>query len=198
VSVLLAASLALVLAVLAAIGFGPALAERLRGRGPRQRRRRARRIPVYDPARERRAELRARELLRSIVSADDFAMYEQLGFLRVVRSADGEGRAEYGYLVYPHRPIVAYDAATGELLSEYCVRFPDRSDPGVGSRLPDADDVLAKWMALHGDERALIEDANMHLPGRQHDPAHVRRDLARLTEWEEAQRTSARRAAAVA
>ena len=64
------------------------------------------------------------------------------------------------------------------------MRFPDRSEPAHGERLPDADDVLAKWMALHGDEHALIEDANMHLPGRQHDPAHVRRDLTRLTEWE--------------
>ena len=192
-SALLAISLALVLVVLAAIGFGPALAERLRGRGPRQRRRRARSIPVYDPGRERRAEGRARELLRSIVSPDDFAMYEQLGFVRVLRSGDGDRGATYGYLLYPHRPIVAYDPSTGELLSEYCVRFPDRDETDAAARLPDADDVLAKWMALHGDERALIEDANMHLPGRQHDPRHVRRDLARLAEWE-AQRPAAERA----
>ncbi len=189
-SALLAASLALVLVVLATIGFGPAVADRMRGRDPRRRRREARRIPVYDPSRERRAERRARELMRSIVSADEFAMYEQLGFIRVLRAADGEENGAYGYLLYPHRPIVAYDADSGELLSEYCVRFPDRSEPAAGARLPDADDVLAKWMALHGDERALIEDANMHLPGRQHDPAHVRRDLARLAEWE-AQRPSA-------
>jgi hypothetical protein len=39
-------------------------------------------------------------------------------------------------------------------------------------------------MALHGDERSLIADANMHLPGRQHDPEHVRRDLIRVGEWE--------------
>jgi hypothetical protein len=39
-------------------------------------------------------------------------------------------------------------------------------------------------MALHGDERRLIEDANMHLPGRQVDPSQVRRDLRRLREWE--------------
>jgi len=34
-----------------------------------------------------------------------------------------------------------------------------------------------------GDERALVAEANMHLPGRQLDPAMVRRDLARLGEW---------------
>ena len=34
-----------------------------------------------------------------------------------------------------------------------------------GERLPDADDVLAKWMALHGDERELIADRE-HAPAR--------------------------------
>ena len=109
-------------------------------------------------------------------------MYAALGFLRVRGKARDGG--EYGYLIYPHRPIVAYDAQTGELLSEYCVGFPDHAERAFGSRLPDADDVLAKWMSLHGDERGLIADANMHLPGRQIDPGQVRRDLRRLREWE--------------
>ena len=39
-------------------------------------------------------------------------------------------------------------------------------------------------MALNGDERTLIGEANMHLPGRQVDPDRVRRDLARLARWE--------------
>ncbi|HSJ17728.1 MAG TPA: hypothetical protein VK920_06515 [Solirubrobacterales bacterium] len=180
---LLVVSMGVLLAILAAVGFGPAIADRVRGRGPRQRRRAVRRLPVYDPGRERRAETRARELMRSIVGPEEHAMYEELGFVRVLRS--GEGGATYGYLLYPHRPIVAYDPDTGELLSEYCVRFPDRSEPDVAARLPGADDVLAKWMVLHGDERGLIEEANMHLPGRHHHPAHLRRDLARLAEWEE-------------
>jgi hypothetical protein len=46
--------------------------------------------------------------------------------------------------------------------------------------------VLAKWMALTGDERRLITTANMHLPGRQLDPAAVKRDLWRLSQWERA------------
>ena len=140
-------------------------------------------IPNYDPGRERRAERRARELMRSVVSADEFEMYDQLGFIRV-HGAGGTDPDGYGYLIYPHRPIVAFDADTGELLNEYCVAFPDHSNPAVGERLPDADDVLAKWMALHGDEHGLIADANMHLVGRQVDPRHVRRDLRRLAEWE--------------
>jgi hypothetical protein len=41
-------------------------------------------------------------------------------------------------------------------------------------------------MALTGDERRLISTANMHLPGRQLDPAAVARDLWRLTQWERA------------
>lgn len=132
---------------------------------------------VRDPARDARAELRARELLGSVAGDEALAMYDQLGFIGV---AGGDG---YGYLVYPHRPIVAYDAASFELLSEYCVRFPDAEGSEAGRWLPDADDVLAKWIGLHGDERGLLAEANMHLPGRQLDPGMVRRDLERLRSW---------------
>ena len=92
--------------------------------------------------------------------------------------------APYAYLIYPHKPIVAYLPQTRELLCEYCVEFPDETRPFGSARLPDSDDVLAKWMALTGDERRLIGEANMHLPGRQVDPKVVRRDLWRLGEWE--------------
>ena len=95
-----------------------------------------------------------------------------------------ESGAPYAYLLYPHKPIVAYIPQTGALLNEYCVAFPDETRPYGSARLPDADDVLAKWMALTADERRLIADANMHLPGRQVDPQQVREDLARLARWE--------------
>jgi hypothetical protein len=146
-----------------------------------RRRRTAAPIPRWDPGRERRAERRARELLRSVVGRDAYEMYAELGFL----SVPGHGGPESGfaYLLYPHRPIVAYDTATGELLSEYCVTFRDHSTPTLGSRLPDADDVLAKWISLQARERELIAEANMHLPGRQVDPAQLRRDLHRLRQW---------------
>jgi hypothetical protein len=171
------ATAAVVIGVLALVGFGPALAERLgRRRGGRAARPSP---PLFDPGRERRAEARARELLRSVVSAEEYAMYAELGFIAV----DGSGEGGYEYLLYPHRPIVAYDTASGELLNEYCVGFPDRSEPSAGQRLPDADDVLAKWMSLRATERQLISVANMHVPGRQLDPARVRRDLFRLREW---------------
>ncbi|HSZ06240.1 MAG TPA: hypothetical protein VK778_13720 [Solirubrobacteraceae bacterium] len=141
----------------------------------------------YDPGRERRAEQRARSLLRSCVSDRDWAMYRDLGFLRVWGGLGGHGRgadASYAYLIYPHKPIVAYVPDTGELLNEYCVAFPDHSKPFGSARLPDSDDVLAKWMALTADERRLVGEANMHLPGRQVDPDRVRRDLVRLRRWE--------------
>jgi hypothetical protein len=138
---------------------------------------------VYDPGRERRAEVKARELLRAVAGERAYAMYRELGFLVVRPGSDGEG-AGYGYLVYPHRSIVAFDDRDGSLLSEYCVGFPDQADPDRGTRLPDADDVLAKWIALTGDERRLLADANMHLPGRQVDPTQARRDLRRLRAWE--------------
>jgi hypothetical protein len=141
----------------------------------------------YDPGRELRAEQRARALLRSCVNDEEWAMYRDLGFLRVrgeQAGGDGGASAAYAYLIYPHRPIVAYVPRTGVLLNEYCVAFPDHSRPYGSARLPDADDVLAKWMALAADERRLIADANMHLPGRQLDPEQVRQDLARLERWE--------------
>jgi hypothetical protein len=183
-SALAASSLFIVLAGLAAVAFGPSVAAALREWRSR-RRRPVEVIPAYDPGRERRAERRARDLMRSVVGPEDSRMYEDLGFLRVLGPTAAAEQRGYGYLIYPHRPIVAFDAATGELLSEYCVAFPDREEPR-GERLPDADDVLAKWMALHADEHALIADANMHLVGRQVDPQHVRRDLRRLAEWERA------------
>ena len=162
----------------------------------RERRRRAARaaeggldLEIYDPGRERRAEGRARELLRSCVNEEEWAMYRDLGFIRVAgrharREIDRGARPAYAYLVYPHKPIVAYVPESGQLLSEYCVEFPDLNGTGGRHRLPASDDVLAKWMALTSDEDRVIRRANMHLVGRQLDPARVRRDLWRLAEWE--------------
>jgi hypothetical protein len=231
-------------------------------------------LDQLDPGRELRAEARARELLKSCVNDEEWAMYRDLGFIRVwstdagcgrrgtgadvapdggedgardrqhdgarasadgragvgglgqdgrdaaAGAVDGErpgvlarlrrlwqgrgprgantlGRARDGgdppcaYLIYPHKPIVAYVPQTGRLLNEYCVEFPDRARPYGSARLPDSDDVLAKWMALTGDERRLLRKANMHLPGRQVNPQQVKRDLWRLRQWE---RVRARRA----
>src|SRR5438094_9816463 len=99
-------------------------------------------LGAYDPGRERRAEQRARQLLRSCVNDEEWAMYRDLGFVRVYgglavegpgrltaqlrrrrdpRSGRDSAQAAYAYLIYPHKPIVAYVPATGRLLSEYCV-----------------------------------------------------------------------------
>ena len=166
----------------------PTLARQLttaRARRSKRARRRERRT-LADPGRARRAEQRARELLRSCVNDEEWAMYRDLGFIRVRGATPG-----YAYLIYPHKPVVAYMPESGRLLNEYCVEFPDMSGAIAGSRLPDSDDVLAKWMALTGDEHRLIHTANMHLPGRQVDPGRVRRDLWRLAQWER-ERSSAR------
>jgi hypothetical protein len=184
----ISASVVVVVVLLWEVGW-PILAERI----ARWRARRARiEVDGYDPGRERRAEQRARTLLRSCVNDEEWAMYHDLGFIRVwgglaegpLRDRDGGG-APYAYLIYPHKPIVAYLPQTRRLLSEYCVTFPDESRPYGSARLPDSDDVLAKWMALTGDERRLIATANMHLPGRQVDPKQVKRDLWRLGQWEQ-------------
>jgi hypothetical protein len=204
----------LALALIAAVLLAPTVVRIGRDAADRSARRRAlqrSRIPgadLGDPGRERRAEQRARELLRSCVNEEEWAMYRDLGFIRVygklatrrpaiqdfVASAGeqpepaADATPQYAYLVYPHKPIVAYVPQTRRLLSEYCVEFPDLTGAISNSRLPDSDDVLAKWMALTGDERRLIRNANMHLPGRQIDPGRIRRDLWRLAEWERQRR----------
>jgi len=176
--------------------------------GSRWRARRAARRPaavdpldtLYDPGRERRAEQRARELLRSCVNDEEWGMYRDLGFIRVAgkharRDSDRTTGPAYAYLIYPHKPIVAYVPGNGQLLSEYCVEFPDLTGAGGRHRLPASDDVLAKWMALTSDEDRVIRRANMHLVGRQLDPARVRRDLWRLADWQRRRVTGRRQSA---
>jgi hypothetical protein len=194
----ISASLIVVLVLLWDVGW-PVVAERIA-------RWRARRAIIdvegYDPGRERRAEQRARTLLRSCVNEEEWAMYRDLGFIRVwgrlsegpLGERDSRGTT-YAYIIYPHKPIVAYLPQTRRLLSEYCVTFPDDTRPYGSARLPDSDDVLAKWMALTGDERRIIASANMHLPGRQVDPKAVKRDLWRLGQWEQARLREQRRGA---
>ena len=165
----------------------------------------------YDPGRELRAEQRARALLRSCVNQEEWAMYSELGFLRVWGTLAERPRTRwreriattlawllgrhassvvrgtqipYAYLVYPHEPILVYTPQTGVVLGEYCVEFLDHTRPYGSARLPAADDVLAKWIALTTGEQALIEQSNMHLPGRQIRIAQARRDLVRLSCWE--------------
>jgi hypothetical protein len=207
----------LVLALVAAVLLAPTVARAMRDLSERRADAHARRrsrltyTDLADPGRERRAEQRARELLRSCVNDEEWGMYRDLGFIRVYGKlaarrpllpdlgaageqpdapADPVPSPQYAYLIYPHKPIVAYVPETRRLLSEYCVEFPDLTGAISQTRLPDSDDVLAKWMALTGDERRLIRNANMHLPGRQIDPGRVRRDLWRLAEWERQRRGS--------
>jgi hypothetical protein len=190
VTVALCVTAIVVVALLSEITW-PYLDRKLDERRARLQARRDGVAAPYDPGRERRAEQRARELLRSCVNEEEWGMYRDLGFIRVW---GGEGvpadaardlrGVPYAYLIYPHKPIVAYLPQTGQLLNEYCVEFPDETRPYGSARLPDSDDALAKWMALKGDERRLIAEANLHLPGRQIDPKQVQRDIWRLGRWE--------------
>ena len=169
-------------ALVLAVQLGANELRRLRARLRRAPRLQSKRL---DPGTERRAERRARALLKSIVNKDEWEMYRDLGFIRVVGKGGSKLPVDgFSYLIYPHKPIVAYLPASNSLLSEYCVEFPDRDQRLYGPKLPDSDDVLAKWMMITADEERLIRGANMHLPGRQVDPMQVRRDLWRLSQWE--------------
>ena len=119
------------------------------------------------------AEERARELLLEVVGPDDYEVYERFGFLAVAGA-----NARYSYLVYPYRPLVAYETASGELFSEFCVRYEDD-----GERLPPADDVLARWMALRGGERDAdrrVEPESARAPGRPRSGSPRHRPGSRL------------------
>jgi hypothetical protein len=185
-----------VVAIVAAVLAAFVAASQLRAFHARRRRteqrahREVRRVQRMDPGTERRAERRARALLRSIVNRDEWDMYRDLGFIRVIgrNAVDSTGTGAYCYLIYPHKPIVAYLPGSHSLMSEYCVEFPDHDERVYGPKLPDSDDVLAKWMMIRADEEDLIRRANMHLPGRQVDPQQVRRDLWRLNVWERERR----------
>ena len=79
----------LALALVAAVLLAPTIARVARDlndrrlRAQARRRARATRVDFGDPGRERRAEQRARELLRSCVNDEEWAMYRDLGFIRV-------------------------------------------------------------------------------------------------------------------
>jgi len=83
------ATAAIVLSVLVCELAGPKLRAELGRAAMRARQRilflQPQRVPEldYDPGRERRAELRAVALLRSCVNEEEWAMYRDLGFLRV-------------------------------------------------------------------------------------------------------------------
>src|SRR5215211_9210911 len=101
---LIAIVLATPLAMRAVVRWRKRRATRPKGDGPLD-------LALYDPGRERRAEQRARELLRSCVNEEEWGMYRDLGFIRVAgkharreldRDRDRGPCPAYAYLVYPH------------------------------------------------------------------------------------------------
>ena len=141
------------------------------------------REPPPDPA---EAERRSLDLLRSVVNAEEWEMFRDLGFICVAgrrRARDPDGLPRHRYLIYPHLPVVALLPRSLAPVREYCVRFPDRSGPGGTRLLPVGDDVLAKWMTLRGDEERLLAYANVGGAGCQVPLTRISRDLGRLARW---------------
>ena len=114
-TVALIATALVILALLSEITW-PMIERRLDRRRARKEARRHGVPAAYDPGRERRAEQRARELLKSCVNEEEWAMYRDLGFIRVwggqaglpADAARDMRGVPYAYLIYPHKPIVAY------------------------------------------------------------------------------------------
>lgn len=141
-------------------------------------------------AERRRSEATAQELLRTCLDEDSWAMYRDLGFVRVWgrngRAPAPSGRrpppgVAYAYLLYPHGPYVVFLPQTTTLLGECRVQLGGLD---AEERLTASDDLLAHWMALTGDEPGVIASARITTPGNELPRRRVRRDLWRLREWE--------------
>lgn len=132
------------------------------------------------------AERRSLELLRSVVNAEEWAMYRDLGFICVGGRRAGAGPVaapRYRYLIYPHLPVVALLPRSLAPVREYCIQFPEAGPPHPRRSLPSGDDVLAKWMTLRSDEARLLAYANVGTPGCQVPLARIERDVARYQRW---------------
>lgn len=137
-------------------------------------------------------------MLRASTSDEDWEMYAELGLIRVWgrgRNGPAQGGtratrqgASYAYLVYPSGPVVSYLPKTLELLGELTLAEEITRD----ARTP-TDVVLAAWLALCDREDEVVGDAWFHLPGHRSDVETVRRDLWRLTQWEQARLRRRRR-----
>jgi len=179
-----------VIALVMTLG-GLAMAMARPARAARGRRRSGAGLPRWvseRPLSREAAERRSLDLLRSVVNAEEWEMYRDLGFICVAgrrpgRSPDGPPR--YRYLIYPHLPVVALLPRSMAPVREYCVQFPDRTSPGAAGLLPAGDDVLAKWMTLRADEDRLLAYANIASAGCQVPLSTVERDITRLERWRE-------------
>src|ERR671916_2063768 len=119
----------LALALLTAALVLPAVLDAMRsGRARGGRRRCPERVALRDPGRERRAEQRARDLLRSCVNDEEWAMYRDLGFIRIFGRGTARTRADGG------RAAGATPATTAGVADEALSR-PGAVEP---ARAPDA------------------------------------------------------------
>ena len=105
--------------------FGPDLRRWLRA-AARARHRRAAAPAAYDPGRERRAERKARELLRSVVGEEDYEMYRDAR-LHPRRRRLGTPTAATATCSIRTGRSSPSRSESGELLNEYCVALPRRA-----------------------------------------------------------------------
>lgn len=141
------------------------------------------------PVDRQTAEARSLTLLKSVINADEWSMFRELGFIcvtgRRLRPDGTEGLPRYRYLLYPHLPLVAVLPRSLAPVREYCIQFPDLAAGGDGT-LPIGDDLLAKWMTVRADESRLHANANVATAGCQVPLQRIERDLRRYVRWVQA------------
>ena len=135
---------------------------------PRCRRRR--RLRPGPRAPRRAARPRAAALLRQRRGVGDVPrprLHPRLGRARpTARRGSARPRgAPYAYLIYPHKPIVAYLPQTGRLLNEYCVEFPDETAP-VRQRAAARLRRRARQVDGADRRRAAADRRRQHAPAR--------------------------------
>ena len=145
-------------------------------------------ISAYDPGRERRAEQRAKELLKSCVNEEEWEMYRDLGLIRVwgAENLDKELRGvPYAYLDLPAQADRGLPAADRPPAQRVLRRVPGRVQAVrqlAAARTPTTSSPSG-WRS-RATNAASSPRANMHLPGRQVDPKQIQRDIWRLGRWE--------------
>ncbi len=131
--------------------------------------------PLISPE-ERAAEERAEDLLGSVVGEDALAAYRALGFLHAFGGAEEDGLPGYGYLIYPHRPIVSFDSRSGRA-AERALRPLSRPDRGGRARAAARRRRRARQVDGAPRRRARPARRGQHRPSRR--PGRPRAGAAR-------------------
>ena len=109
----------------------------------------------FDPGRERRAEQRARELLKSCVNEEEWAMYRDLGLIRVWGGQEDLTHPGVGAMYYDDDGDYVWKALEGRGCRLGNAVVPRPSEPAVATICERSGEVMQGFL-MHGAERIAI------------------------------------------